>query len=539
MLLFSSGIFGQGIYNNGAKIVIGTGVTVNISGTGGNYRNETNVTDGSIDLSGTLAIAGNVTNNAVGNIISSAVIGSNVLLSGTTSQTLGGTSASGFNFPNLTVNNPTGIVIAKNAQVNGAMTFTSGLVDIGNNNFTFGPSATIAGSPSATSMILATGTGQVMKIWPTIGSFIFPVGDNNLSAKYSPVTLSFTSGTFAPGAFAGLNLVNARYNDPTITGSYINRYWNISQTGITSFICNSIYQYPAADIVGTESNITSLQVLPIPITAFNPANAALHQLSTTALSSVGTFTGGPGNDALSLSVFLEGAFNGTTAMNTTLNTSNILPFGQPYNMAPWSYPGIESVTAIPAGVVDWVLVEVRQAASAALATSSTIIAKRAGFLKSDGSIVDLDGVSPLNIGRPTIASNLYVVIRHRNHIAIMNANTMALNGTTYNYNFSSAITQAYGGTAGYKQIVPGIFGMVSGDTDADGTITILDFSSWASDFGATTSYRLTDIDLDGLITVLDFSKWATNFGFGNIAPLKSLNLNGQGNSYKSQVPDAK
>ena len=538
-MLFSSGLFAQGVYNNGAKIVIGTGVTVNISGTGGNYRNETNVTDGSIDLSGTLAIAGNVTNNAVGNIISSAVIGSNVLLSGTTSQTLGGTSASGYTFPNLTVNNPAGIVIAKNAQVNGAMTFTSGLVDIGNNNFTFGPSATIAGSPSATSMILATGTGQVMKIWPTIGSFIFPVGDNNLSAKYSPVTLSFPSGTFAPGAFAGLNLVNARYNDPSITGSYINRYWNISQTGITSFICNSIYQYPAADIVGTESNITSLQVLPIPITAFNPANAALHQLSTTALSSVGTFTGGPGNDALSLSVFLEGAFNGTTAMNTTLNTSNILPFGQPYNMAPWSYPGIESVTAIPAGVVDWVLVEVRQAASAALATSSTIIAKRAGFLKSDGSIVDLDGVSPLNIGRPTIASNLYVVIRHRNHIAIMNANTMTLNGTTYNYNFSSAITQAYGGTAGYKQIVPGIFGMVSGDTDVDGTITVLDFSSWASDFGMTTIYRLSDIDLDGVITVLDYSKWATNFGFANIAPLKSLNLNGTGHSYKSQVPEVK
>jgi hypothetical protein len=388
-------------------------------------------------------------------------------------------------------------------------------------------------------MILATGTGQVMKIWPSIGAFTFPVGDNNLSAKYSPVTLSFTGGTFAPGAFAGLNLVNARFNDPSITGSYINRYWNISQTGITGFICNSIYQYPAADIVGTEASITSLQVLPTPITAFNPANTTLHQLSTTALSSLGTFTGGPGNDAVSLSVFLEGAFNGSTAMNTTLNTGNVLPFGQPYNVAPWSYTGIESVGAIPAGVVDWVLVEVRQAASPALATSATIIAKRAGFLKSDGSVVDLDGVSPLNIGRPTIASNLYVVIRHRNHIAVMNANTMTLNGTTYNYNFSSAITQAYGGAAGYKQIVPGIFGMVSGDTDADGTITVLDFSKWATDFGMTTVYRLSDIDMDGVITVLDFSKWATNFGFANIAPLKSLNLNGTDHSYKSQVPEVK
>ena len=61
ILLFSSGIFAQGVYNNGGKIVIGTGVYLCISGTGGNYRNETNVTNGSIDLSGTLNIGGNYT----------------------------------------------------------------------------------------------------------------------------------------------------------------------------------------------------------------------------------------------------------------------------------------------------------------------------------------------------------------------------------------------------------------------------------------------------------------------------------------------
>ena len=100
---------------------------------------------------------------------------------------------------------------------------------------------------------------------------------------------------------------------------------------------------------------------------------------------------------------------------------------------------------------------------------------KAFFLKSDGTIVDITGASP-NLGRPAIANTLYAVIRHRNHIAIMNANPMTLTGTTFSYNFSTAITQAYGGPAGYKQIATGVFGMVSADADADGNITVLDFS---------------------------------------------------------------
>ena len=537
LLFLSSGIFAQGVYNNGGKIVIGTGVTMSISGTGGNYLSTTNVTDGSIDLSGTLAIAGNVTNNAVADILSSAAIGGTVVLSGTTAQTLGGTIASGFTFPNLTVNNTAGIVINKNATVNGNMTFTSGLVNIGNNNFTFGPLAAVAGKPSATSMIIATGTGQVQKNWTAIGSFTFPVGDNNTTAKYSPVTLTFTSGTFAAGALTGLNLVNAKYNDPTITGSYINRYWNLSQTGITGFAYNAVYQYMPVDVVGTEALISNLKVLPTPIAVYDLSNTTLHQLSATGLTSFGTYTGGPGNYSLATTVFLEGLFNGANAMNTTLNTLNLMPKLQPYSVAPWNYAGTETVATLPAGVVDWVLVELRDAATQATALAGTKLAgwPKAFFLKTDGTIVDVTGASP-NIGRPVIANNLYAVVRHRNHLSIMNANPMTLTGTTFSYNFSTAITQAYGGAAGYKQLATGLFGMVGGDDDADGSVTVLDFSKWATDFGKSALYLSSDLDGDGQITVLDFSKWALNFGTANIAPLKSMNLQGSEAKYASQVP---
>jgi len=89
LILFSSGLFAQGIYNNGAKIAVGTGSYLTIGGVNGNYRNETNVTPATIDLSGTLKLTGNLTNNVAGaDILGAVASGSLVVLNGTTSQTL-------------------------------------------------------------------------------------------------------------------------------------------------------------------------------------------------------------------------------------------------------------------------------------------------------------------------------------------------------------------------------------------------------------------------------------------------------------------
>ena len=290
MLLFTSLIFGQGIYNNGGKIVVGSGVTLTVSGSGGNYLNQTN---GTLNLSGTVKLAGNLTNNATGDVIVTAGAGSKVELNGTAAQTIGGTTSSTFTFPDLVVNNPTGVTFQKDASVTGALSLTNGLVDIGNNNFTLGAASTIVGTPSASSMIIATGTGQVQKAWTATGSFTFPVGDNTGTAEYSPVSLTFTSGTFGSGGFTGLTLTNSAYTDPLITGSYLNRYWNLTQTGITSPVYNATFQYVIADVVGTESSIRTFRVTPLPKTTFSLANTTLHQLIESGLTSFGTFTGGP------------------------------------------------------------------------------------------------------------------------------------------------------------------------------------------------------------------------------------------------------
>ncbi len=120
---------------------------------------------------------------------------------------------------------------------------------------------------------------------------------------------------------------------------------------------------------------------------------------------------------LNVTVFLEGAYSGSGGMNTNLNTSGYIPKNQPFNQSPWNFTGTEHADSIPSGVVDWVLVSLRSNTS-----SSSTVAERAGFLKSDGTIVDLDGTSSLAF---VVDEGYYfVVVEHRNHLPIMSANTV-------------------------------------------------------------------------------------------------------------------
>ena len=343
--------------------------------------------------------------------------------------------------------------------------------------------------------------------WPTLG-------ESNI------VTITVESAVVAAGAITGsTTFVPGTSGIPYSVGAIANAtsyVWAYSGIGVT---INGTGNAVTLDFVAT-ATIGTLTVQGKNTCGFGVASS----LAITLVPKM-----------LNLTVFLEGPFNGTTAMSTALNgTPQLIPLAQPFNVAPWNYTGTESVTSIPAGVVDWVLVELRDATSpvAAIPTTKVVGWPKACFINANGAIVALDGTSMLNIGNPTIVNTLYVIVRHRNHIGIMSANSLTVNGNTFGYNFSTALAQAYGGILGFKQIGTGVFGMVSGDTDADGQISVLDFSRWATDFGKTVVYSSTDIDMDGQISVLDFSKWATNFGITNpiMGPHPQV-------SYKSQIPE--
>jgi hypothetical protein len=228
--------------------------------------------------------------------------------------------------------------------------------------------------------------------------------------------------------------------------------------------------------------------------------------------------------ALLVNILLEGPYNGT-AMAVALNNDDLLPLNQPFNINPWFYTGSESVTNFPATVVDWLLVELRDADAPQNADETTTLAgwPKALLLDDEGNILDLDGNPEQFVN--TAQDNLYIVVRHRNHLDVMSSEPLVLSGNTYIYDFTDAITKAYGSAMGYKQIASGVFGMVAGDSDADGAIFTSDYNRWAAVFGNTLIYLAADLDMDGQVFASDFNKWAINFGTNPsntvICPFKS------------------
>ncbi len=198
--------------------------------------------------------------------------------------------------------------------------------------------------------------------------------------------------------------------------------------------------------------------------------------------------------ALNLKALLEGAFNGTD-MNTNLNPA-LIPVNQPYNTAPWNYVGNESVSSIPNNnVVDWVLVEIRDASTASGATTSTLIARQAAFILKDGSIVGMDGSSVLSFAN-SVNNGLYAIIWHRNHLGIMSASAVTESGSVYTYNFTSAINKAY--QSGQKNL-NGKAAMFGGDSDGSGEINPPDIYNFWNPSAGETGYKKSDFNLDGQI----------------------------------------
>ncbi len=198
---------------------------------------------------------------------------------------------------------------------------------------------------------------------------------------------------------------------------------------------------------------------------------------------------------LNLKVFLEGPFDGG-AMQPGLNSGGVIPLSQPYDSQPWNYTGTESVISVPGiNVIDWVLVELRDANNANSAGSGTVIARQAAFVNSDGTIIGMDGSSDLRFNTD-VSQQLFVVIYHRDHLAIMSASPLTETDGVYTYDFTTSSAKVYGGTAGYKELIPGIWGMVAGDANNDGAVDDTDNNDYWNITAGNAGYYLSDHNLN-------------------------------------------
>jgi len=214
-------------------------------------------------------------------------------------------------------------------------------------------------------------------------------------------------------------------------------------------------------------------------------------------------------------VFLQGPYkaNGDTMSTEFLNPAGgplLIPLTSPYAEDP------RSVTSIPADIVDWVLVELRDD------TTGSAVADTSAFLHKDGRIVADDGTTnDIILTTTSDSANFFIVIRHRNHLSIMSSSEQLLSDAfSILYDFTTAQNQAFG-TNPMKQLEAGVFGMYTGDANGDDGVDGLDFGVWFPQNGNPWNYTTTlgDFNLDAGVDGLDFGIWFPNNGTGTQVPL--------------------
>jgi len=198
-------------------------------------------------------------------------------------------------------------------------------------------------------------------------------------------------------------------------------------------------------------------------------------------------------------IFLEGPYDETDD-DMNLNLTGYIPLTSPYT------EDARTVSAIPALAVDWVLAQVRETETGATVES------RSAFIKSDGSLIEDDDSD--GIGIKSKPGNYFVIVKHRNHLAIMT--TAAQIGLTWGiipstYNFTTGSAQFYGGSAGAKEVETGVWGMIAGNgTSVDKVIDGNDYGVVYSDF-FQTGYKLGDYNMNAVVDGNDYFYVYSNF----------------------------
>ena len=198
--------------------------------------------------------------------------------------------------------------------------------------------------------------------------------------------------------------------------------------------------------------------------------------------------------SINAKVYLQGPYS-SGLMSTVLKDQNQIPTAQPYNVEPWLYEGTENVSQIPEGVVDWVLLELRE-------NETTSSYKRAAFLRSDGKLVDLDGISNVSF-TDAVSAEYYLVITHRNHLPVMTNEKIILSAIPELFDLTNDTTKVFGSNS-MADLGEGILGLFAGDTDGNGTVNAADRSN-AWNQRNLSGYYGTDVDLSGTVNAADRS----------------------------------
>lgn len=205
---------------------------------------------------------------------------------------------------------------------------------------------------------------------------------------------------------------------------------------------------------------------------------------------------------LPIKVILGGAYQSSNGlMRDPLRSLPDFPLVSPYDDG----ASIGNSAVLTANnIVDWVLVELRDAT-----TPATVVTSKGALLQADGDVVAMDGVSP--VGFIVAGSNYHIAIKHRNHLGVMTAASVAISTTTPLVDFANPATAVYGVNA--RKMVGSIAvlwpGNANGNTNVIAAGPGNDVSTILGEVLSTpgnyttnvnyvlAGYRRTDLNLDG------------------------------------------
>ena len=206
---------------------------------------------------------------------------------------------------------------------------------------------------------------------------------------------------------------------------------------------------------------------------------------------------------------------------------------------PLSCPSVQ-VTAVPADVVDWVLLELRSTASDDDASEAIdVVARKPAFLLSNGRVVDASRYAEQIMQDPTLLcaaaeleaqatcpdvefieleeaddEDIYLVVRHRNHLDVISATNISgvadtnRNADIYSHDFSAG-GSAFG-TSTLKEKDSDIHVLYGGDVDGDGEVNITDYTIGAASSIGISAYHDGDTNFSSIVTPADYSDIIAN-----------------------------
>ena len=245
-------------------------------------------------------------------------------------------------------------------------------------------------------------------------------------------------------------------------------------------------------------------------------------------------------DPVTLSVFLEGPYNTmTNLMVPQLNIDHVLPgqnkllspnpsialaapftpFGQPYSGAPWFYTGNMGmnfgdptapgapmgVTPYPADVVDWVLVTVRE--NGILPANN--VWKCAGWVHTDGEVTFPEPCGSLTFN-PSL--EYFVLVEHRNHLAVLDTVDMPCSGYVINWDFTTENSYKPVFRYGEKEVEPGVWAMHAANGEQISSrpaISSADRTTWRLLQNAL-GYSIGDYNMNSAVNSNDETVWKFN-----------------------------